>query len=197
MKISRFLLPVLLAGVAAANVTHDGEVSSEDGTIYNIPAGGYQLVENENFYNCYSEGFGGAIYVGEGATVELKGSLEWFGLASSDVYLSKDATLILNAAAAGDVITLGSGVEGYDSERTAKIVKTGAGTANLGGAGDVNDFMCFEGILDVQQGKLSVRTDLNAVSTTVSKEASLEVHGDFHLALLNEKNRQLVSEIFM
>lgn len=207
MKISRFLLPVLLAGVAAANVTHDGEVSSEDGTIYNIPAGGYQLVENENFYNCYSVGFGGAIYVGEGATVELKGSLEfagnfgeayeeygeWFGLASSDVYLSKDATLILNAAAAGDVITLGSGVEGYDSERTAKIVKTGAGTANLGGVGDVNDFMCFEGILDVQQGKLSVRTDLNAVSATVSKEASLEVHGDFHLALLNEKNGTALS----
>lgn len=207
MKISRFLLPVLLAGVAAANVTHDGMVSSEDGTIYNIPAGGYQLVENENFYNCYSEGFGGAIYVGEGATVELKGSLEfagnfgeayeedgeWWGLAASDVYLSKDATLILNAAAAGDVITLGSGVEGYGSERTAKIVKTGAGTANLGGAGDVNDFTGFEGILDVQQGKLSVRTDLNAVSAKIADGASVVVQGNTHLNLVDLKFLNVVS----
>lgn len=161
--------------------------------------GGYLLVENSNFTNCYSEGLGGAIYVGAEGTLELKGSLEfannfeyawsddveWFGVAN-DVYLSPGATLVLNAESAEDVITLGSGVDAEDSSGTGKIVKKGAGVANLGGAGDTNDYSFFKGQLEVEQGSVVVKTDVNAVSAKIADGASVVVQGGSCLNLVKD-----------
>lgn len=196
MKISRFLLPILFAGVAAA-VDHDGDLNENPGGVYAVADGDTMTIENENFTNCYSVGEGGAIYVGEGATVELKGSLEfadnfefaqeeygeWFGEAN-DVYLSSDATLVLNAESAEDVITLGSGVDAVDSFGTGKIVKKGAGVANLGGAGNSNDYTFFQGQLEIEQGTVVVKTDVNAVSAKIADGASVVVQGGNYLNLV-------------
>ncbi len=197
MKISHFLLPILFAGVAAA-VDHDGILNEKPGGVYAVADGDTMTIENENFTNCYSVGEGGgAIYVGTDATVELKGSLmfadnfefakekdgEWLGDAN-DVYLSRGATLVLNAESAEDVITLGSGVDAYDSSGTGKIVKKGAGVANLGGAGNSNDYTFFEGQLEVEQGSIVVKTDVNAVSAKIADGASVVVQGGNYLNLV-------------
>lgn len=196
MKISRFLLPILFAGVAAA-VDHDGILNENPGGVYAVADGDTMTIENENFTNCYSVGEGGAIYVGTDATLELKGSLmfadnfefaieeygEWFGDAN-DVYLSSGATLVLNAESAEDVITLGSGVDAFDSSGTGKIVKKGAGVANLGGAGNSNDYNFFEGQLEIEQGTVVVKTDVNAVSAKIADGASVVVQGGTYLNLV-------------
>ena len=198
MKISRILLPLLFAGVAAA-VDHDGFLNENPGGVYAVADGDTMTIENENFTNCYSTYEGGAIYVGTDATLELKGSLEfahnfeyawsddveWFGDAN-DVYLSSGATLVLNAESAEDVITLGSGVDAVDSSGTGKIVKKGAGVANLGGAGDTNDYTFFEGQLEVEQGTVVVKTDVNAVSAKIADGASVVVQGSSCLNLVKD-----------
>lgn len=198
MKISRYLLPFLLAGGALA-ADYDGVLNDQDGGVFAVEDGGYLLVENSNFTNCYSERLGGAIYVGAEGTLELKGSLEfannfeyawsddveWFGDAN-DVYLSPGATLVLNAESAEDVITLGSGVDAVDSSGTGKIVKKGAGVANLGGAGDTNDYSFFEGQLEVEQGSVVVKTDVNAVSAKIADGASVVVQGGSCLNLVKD-----------
>ncbi len=203
MKISRYLLPFLLAGGALA-ADYDGVVNDQDGGIFAVEDGGYLLVENSNFTNCYSEGLGGAIYVGAEGTLELKGSLEfannseyawfdgveWFGDAN-DVYLSPGATLVLNAESAEDVITLGSGVDAEYSSGTGKIVKKGAGVANLGGAGDTNDYTFFEGQLEVEQGSVVVKTDVNAVSAKIADGASVVVQGISNLNLVEDSKGYL------
>ncbi len=189
MKISRFILPLLFAGVAGAddyrNLLNDG-----DGGVFAVADGETMVLENDNFSDCYATGMGGAIYVGADATLELKGSLEfannveyafdddgeWTGDAN-DIYLSEGATLILNAVEAGDVITLGSGVEAIDSAGTAIVVKKGAGTVNLGGAGDLTDYSFFEGHLVVEQGAMVVKTDVNALSASAESGASITVQG--------------------
>ncbi len=198
MKISRILLPILFAGVAAA-VDHDGILNENPGGVYAVADGDTMTIENENFTNCYSTGEGGAIFVDADATLELKGSLmfannfefayeeygEWFGDAN-DVYLSSGATLVLNAERAEDVITLGSGVDAVDSSGTGKIVKKGAGVANLGGAGDANDYSFFEGQLEVEQGSVVVKTDVNAVSAKIADGASVVVQGSSCLNLVKD-----------
>lgn len=198
MKISRFLLPILFAGVAAA-VDHDGILNENPGGVYAVADGDTMTIENENFTNCYSVEGGGAIYVGTDATLELKGSLmfadnfefayeeygEWFGDAN-DVYLSSGATLVLNAENAEDEITLGSGVDAFDTSGTGKIVKKGAGVANLGGAGNSNDYGFFQGQLEIEQGTVVVKTDVNAVSAKVTDGASVVVQGGNYLNLAKD-----------
>lgn len=205
MKISRFLLPILFAGVAAA-VDHDGFLNENPGGVYAVADGDTMTIENENFTNCYSVEEGGAIYVGTDATLELKGSLmfadnfefaveeygEWFGDAN-DVYLSSGATLVLNAENAEDEITLGSGVDAFDTSGTGKIVKKGAGVANLGGAGNTNDYSFFQGQLEIEQGTVVVKTDVNAVSAKIADGASVVVQGGNCLNLAKDSLYNVVS----
>ncbi len=188
MKISYILFPLALASVVFA--TDYGPVTgSNPGGIFAVEDGEYLLLENDNFVGCYTEDIGGAIYVGMDATLELKGSLHfqdnceyawkdgqiWTGDAN-DIFLSEGATLILNTTGAGDVITLGSGVDSEGSAGTASIIKRGAGTANLGGAGEATDFGFFDGSLMVEEGSLAVKSTLNTISTEIAAGATLALH---------------------
>lgn len=200
MKRSFFILSLISAGGASAALnpgTYDNTIGEENGGLYSVVAGETEVIRDVNVFSYGTTAdYGGAIYVGEGATLEMQGNCDFHdnyelvedaenleGGIANDVFLDAGATLILNPTE-GESIKLGSGVE---SMGDARLVKKGSGTAQLGGTGEtVSDYSYFDGDISVEAGDLFVRTEVNALSVEVAADATLKLQGSEELpAFLN------------
>lgn len=176
--------PTILVNEAAIeNVRFEKVVSTENGGAIRVESGS-SSVSSGTFIQVYSLGEGGAAYVGEGATLELRGNTRFSGNAAhavensgiytgdwNDVYIARDAELLLNPAR-GEHISLESGLSSQDA--TARFTKKGAGTACIGAGAD-NAF--FQGSMEVQAGTLQLASDIVASGVVVTSEAALQVSG--------------------
>lgn len=189
MKRSFFILSLISAGGASAALnpgTYGDTVGEENGGLYSVVAGETEVIRDVNVFSYGTTAErGGAIYVGEGATLEMQGNCDFHdnyedvkdaetldGGIANDVFLDAGATLILNPTE-GESIKLVSGVESLGD---ARLVKKGSGTAQLGGTA-VSDYSCFDGDISVEAGDLFVRTAVNALSVEVAADASLKLQG--------------------
>lgn len=200
MKRSLFILSLISAGGASAALdsgTYSDTIGEENGGLYSVAAGETEVIRDVNVFSYGTTAdFGGAIYVGEGATLEMQGNCDFHdnyelvedaenleGGIANDVFLDAGATLILNPTE-GESIKLGSGVESMGDVR---LVKKGSGSAQLGGTGEtVSDYSYFDGDISVEAGDLFVRTEVNALSVEVAADAILKLQGSEELpAFLN------------
>lgn len=188
MKKTIFLLALASAGYASAlepgeykNYTNDVE-----GGLLAVAPGEHVTVTDVTVHSGGTVADGGAVYVGEGGTFEIQGdsvfyeNYEWVldfedlqGGRSNDVYLADAATLVLNPGE-GKTVVLGSGVE--SSGNGAQLIKQGQGTAVLGGW-DTSDCTSFDGQIDVQEGEMLIKTEVNANSVNVASDAGLKIQG--------------------
>ena len=200
MKRSLFILSLISAGGASAALdsgTYSDTIGEENGGLYSVAAGETEVIRDVNVFSYGTTAdFGGAIYVSEGATLEMQGNCDFHdnyeqvedtetleGGVANDVFLDAGATLILNPTE-GESIKLGSGVESMGDVR---LVKKGSGSAQLGETGEgVSDYSWFDGDISVEAGDLFVRTAVNALSVEVAADAILKLQGSEELpAYLN------------
>ena len=186
MKKTIFLLALASAGYASALEPGEYKNYTNDvaGGLLAVAPGEHVTVTDVTVHSGGTVDVGGAVYVGEGATFEIKGNSTFYdnyefvedfedlqGGIANDVYLADDATLVLNAGE-GETIVLGSGVE--SSGNGAQLIKQGQGTAVLGGW-DTSDCTLFDGQIDVQEGEMLIKTDVNASALSVSSGAGLQI----------------------
>lgn len=187
MKKTIFLLALASAGYATALEPGEYKNYTNDvaGGLLAVAPGEYESVADVTVHSGGTEDIGGAVYVGEGATFEIKGNSTFYdnyefvedfedlqGGIANDVYLADDATLVLNAGE-GETIVLGSGVE--SSGYNVQLIKQGQGTAVLGGLDVTADYSYFDALIDVQTGELQVKTEVNASALSVSSGAGLQI----------------------
>lgn len=125
MKKTIFLLALASAGYATALEPGEYKNYTNDvaGGLLAVDPGEHVTVTDVTVHSGGTVDVGGAVYVGEGATFEIKGNSTFYdnyefvedfedlqGGIANDVYLADDATLVLNAGE-GETIVLGSGVE--------------------------------------------------------------------------------------
>lgn len=187
MKKTLFFLALVSAGYASALEPGEYKNYTNDvaGGLLAVAPGEHVTVTDVTVHSGGTEDIGGAVYVGEGATFEIKGNSTFYdnyefvgdfedlqGGIANDVYLADDATLVLNAGE-GKTVVLGSGVE--SSGNGAQLIKQGQGTAVLGGLDVTADYSYFDALIDVQTGELQVKTDVNAYSVSVASDADLKI----------------------
>ena len=184
-----FILTSLVCGAvaSAADYSYDVNVSGNGGA-YAVAAGTSKLVAEDCTYdNLYAAGeyVGGAIYVGENATLELQGTHiftnnaqyawadrgSWYGV-FNDVYLENGATLILNAQESQDVISLGSGLYSAEEADTT-VVKRGEGKLVFG---EIGDNSCMWTALKVEAGAVEMRGSVNTASVRIEAGASVSIN---------------------
>ncbi len=196
MKKTIFLLALASAGYASALEPGEYKNYTNDvaGGLLAVAPGEHVTVTDVTVHSGGTVDVGGAVYVGEGATFEIKGNSTFYdnyefvedfedlqGGIANDVYLADDATLVLNAGE-GETIVLGSGVE--SSGYNVQLIKQGQGTAVLGGW-NTSDCTYFYGQIDVQEGEMLIKTEVNASALSVSSGAGLQIQDNILNLLAN------------
>ena len=180
-----FILGCILSGTAAFAADYSNDVNlTGNGGAYAVQSGTSMVVDEDCTYTglAAADGYaGGAIYVGENASLELKGTHtfdnnvmnaeavngSWRG-DFNDVYLDNGATLTLNAEEDGDVISLGSGLRSAVGETS--VVKKGAGKLIFGERGHNED---MNANLHVESGTVEMLSDVYTTSVRVDAGASI------------------------
>lgn len=184
-----FILAGFLCGTAAFAADYSQQVRTENGGAYAVADDSSMVVDEDCTYSglVAAETYvGGAIYVGEDASLELRGTHtfggefgnnvmdateeygSWTGTAN-DVYLANGAALILNAQEADDVISLGSGLWSASGAETT-VVKKGAGKLIFE---EHSDNTRMEAAFNVESGTVEMKAYVSTSSVRVEAGASV------------------------
>lgn len=185
-----FILAGFLCGTAAFAADYSQQVNlTGNGGAYAVESGSSRVVDEDCSYSGLAAAnpyVGGAIYVGEDASLELRGTHtfggefgnnvmkateshgSWSGVAN-DVYLDNGAALILNAQEADDVISLGSGLWSASGAETT-VVKKGAGKLIFE---EISDNSEMNAAFNVESGTVEMKTDVSTSSVRVEAGASV------------------------
>lgn len=184
-----FIIACIFCGTVASAADYAYDVNvSDNGGAFAVADGENKVVSEDSTYdNMYAADpyLGGAIYVGENASLELQGthiftenahlatekgtSGIWLG-DYNDVYLASGAKLILNTQDADDIISLGSGLSSAMDGGTT-VIKKGEGKLIVGSM--LADFTTMYTDFQVEEGTAEMQSSINTTSIRVAEDASV------------------------